>query len=611
MKRLRKTETNVAALSLLLLAGCGGADSAHLGEGSEGEPGVQRAAISTENAASLFITATSVVNDPSRTSEPCTAVAADANKVWTIGHILTKEAAKSNPVVTPATYASNWMNTWNTTVSINGQSVQALKGRDVLNAWHQFAGSNTTLPLQKAPFRLLSIVNRIDLRKHRPFGEPLGGEIRFIFGIYSPDPGGPACPLPQFAMDPNSTIIVEYSPNKADENQVKDLATRWRNLRNLTGSAYLSALQVLTEEVINSGKLLHIRTNEFPQSPATPAEPDGWNMAEFAPDSHGVLRRTILEQSPTMALSGGTSTLLGNFIWQNRDPLFANAFDFELTGSGPQDPIGEYVVPDKFAGTNTWFRGSINEMGIANDDDFWNAPTPSGADGLTFVQARFRFSIGTCRGCHGRDTATGFNHVAPAQLGQEAFLSAFVSGPTDVEDAVLPGFFRSFDEMTRRAIDQDILVFGGAVRQPVFGNNYTLRFVGDSKCLDSAGNNTTEGAFSQAYDCHGNANQRLSLVSVGNHVYSLKYKHSGKCLDIQNGSTASGARVIQATCNSSRGSQKLLLDSFESPTYRLLRFQHSNLCLLEQAQPNGVPPRIIQGACPAVGNAGPGFQFVE
>jgi hypothetical protein len=167
--------------------------------------------------------------------------------------------------------------------------------------------------------------------------------------------------------------------------------------------------------------------------------------------------------------------------------------------------------------------------------------------------------------------------------------------------------------MVRRENDLRNLVNGRPVLLPTFGNNYTVRFVTGNKCLDSAGNNSTDGAFSQLFTCHGNANQRLSLVSVGANVYNLKYKHSGKCIDVQNGSTSSGARVVQMSCNSSRTSQKLTLEtrSGVTPAARVLRFQHSNMCLLVQNQATADSTPVIQGACPASTDFAKGFNLVE
>jgi hypothetical protein len=52
--------------------------------------------------------------------------------------------------------------------------------------------------LEKAPFRLSAIVNRLDLRTFRPENEPLGGEVRFVFaGTGSETSACPPSPLEQ------------------------------------------------------------------------------------------------------------------------------------------------------------------------------------------------------------------------------------------------------------------------------------------------------------------------------------------------------------------------------------------------------------------------------
>jgi hypothetical protein len=233
--------------------------------------------------------------------------------------------------------------------------------------------------------------------------------------------------------------------------------------------------------------------------------------------------------------------------------------------------------------------------------------------------ARFRFSIGTCRGCHSGETGTAFLHIVPQGIGAEASRSAFLSGGVLVPDVADPNISRSLDEMFRRENDLRDLVNGAPVMNPVLGNNYTVRFqpgTTGGKCLDSAGNTTADNAVSQLWTCHGNGNQRLSLVSVSAGVYNLKYKHSGKCIDIQNGSTANGARVVQLTCNSSRASQKLTISTLGgtplfTPAPRLLRFQHSGLCLLVQNQGTGDGTAIIQGTCPSSTDYAKGFDLVE
>jgi hypothetical protein len=231
-----------------------------------------------------------------------------------------------------------------------------------------------------------------------------------------------------------------------------------------------------------------------------------------------------------------------------------------------------------------------------------------------WIQARFRFSVGTCRGCHGGDTGTPLLHIGPPGIpGQEAVRSAFLKGPVTVADRVWTDTFRSFDEMTRRENDLRGLVNELPVTLPVLGNNYKVRFHASGKCLDSVGNTTSDGALSALYDCHGKDNQRLSLVpapGAGAGVYNLKYKHSGKCVDVQNASVSAGARIEQRTCDSTRRSQQLTLSVLTGtvPNSRVLRFKHSLRCLVPgNGTADGTP--VFQATCPI--DFAKGFHLVE
>ena len=606
-------KSGVAAIVAVLLMGCGDFD-----RGAFDDPatvGVSRSALTTTANQSLLITDISVTRDAARTKDPCSAVPGDENRVWTIGHMLKREAEKNG--ISPSTYVANWISAWTGTVTINGQTVPPLLGPAVRDDWQRFAGGSTALPLHKAPFWLLAIASRLDLRKHRPLGEPLGGEVRFVFGMLQAGTNNPACPTTAHAQ--LSTVILEYSPAKTDENQVQDFGRRWLALASMTGSTYRSALQNLTEEVINNGRLLRIRTNEGIDLGRVGGTAR-WHLGEFTPNATTkFLQRSTIKQAPTMALATNDSQLLSNWIWSNRGDLVANAFDleFESAGSGAVTafPIGSYSVPNQFPGTTTWFRGSLNDTNNNNTEDFFSGPFPQGmTEGqlLEWSDARFRFSVGTCRGCHGADAAGSSQIMPQSGPGTQAGRSPFLNGPVTIDDPTGLGFPRTLDEMSRRENDLRNLVNGAAVTGPVFGNNYKVRFANGGKCLDSAGNTTTEGAFSQLFTCHGNGNQRLSLVSAGSFLYNLKYKHSNKCIDVQNASTSSGARVVQTTCNSSRPSQKLEFSVVTgTPERRVLKFQHSNLCLLVENQGTADGTRIVQATCPTYSEGGKGFDLVE
>lgn len=610
---LREAKLGFAA-ALLALA-CGGIPGEEPYEVGE-DVGSDSSALTTTANQSLLITMTSVTRDSTRTEDPCSTTPSDENKVWSIGHLLKREAEKNG--IVPSTYVNAWMNAWTSSAFINGQMVPPLNGPNVRTYWQRFAGGSTGLPLHKAPFYLLAIVNRPDLRKHRPLGEPLGGEVRFVFGILGASQNNPPCPT--VSADPVSTIILEYSPAKADENQVRDFHRRWLDLSTMTGAAYRTALQNLTEEVVNSGRLLRIRTNDGPIGGKVGGAQTGWDFVEFEPNATTkLLQRSTIKQSPSMALAGGF-LLMSDWIWANRAPLYQNAFDYEIGRTGNRTvtnlPIGSYSVPNQFPGTPTWFRGAME----SSTTTAWSPQPPIGlppSQSLDWIEARFRFSVGTCSGCHGSETGTAFLHIHPGQgPGFEAARSDFLKGTVLVVDPVTPTHNRTFNEMGRRENDLRNLVDGYPVLVPVFGNNYTVRFRNSGKCMDSEGDNGNENAFSVLWPCHGNRNQRLSLVSAGNGVYNLKYKHSGKCIDVLNGSTSNGARVVQATCNANRASQKLSLSAVGgsppgTPAPRLLKFQHSNLCLVVQNQSTSNGTWIVQATCPGSQEHTKAFDLVE
>lgn len=616
----RRSQLAKAAIVLFSMVGCG--ELTVDGEFANEEAVTQtRSALTATADQSLVITAPWVTRNGDRTGDPCTSVAGDENtKEWSFGHMMKEEAA--NRGVTASAFVTSFMDAWTTTANINGQTVPTSWGPILRDSWNFFAG-NTTLPLHKAPFKLIAIVNRIDLRKHRAFGEPLGGELRFVFGFL----GGAQCPTG--TAEAEASMIVEYSPNKGNENEVKDYATRWLALSTMAvgttaeRDAYRNALQNLTEEVILNGKLLRIRTNELRGTPAGKT----WDLTELEPNpSTGLFRRVTVKQSPTMALING-SQAMSDWIWANRGTLFANAFDQEWGRGGRAatvPPIASYSVPNTFPGTSTFFRGGFNMIGAdpaavppappRSFPGFFGGPNPTGlpagSEGA-WSEARFRFSVGTCTGCHSSETGTAILHISPTSSGAQR--SPWLSGTVTVTDPVT-GSTRSFDEMARRETDLRKLVNGAAVTDPVFGNNYTVRFKTSNKCLDSAGNTTNDGDLSQLWACHGNGNQRLTLVEVGagSGVYNLKYKHSGKCIDVQNASTSSGARVEQRACSSNRNSQKLTLSTVAGalPYPRLLKFQHSNLCLLVQNNGTTDGTAIVQGTCPTTDQT-KAFDLVE
>jgi len=120
---------------------------------------------------SLVITAPGVLNDSTRTWDPCTG-AGNPNGVWTFKHLMTEMANQPLTGIAPPTFTEQWLKHWTFNPSINGWSVPARPAitTKLLNSWPRV---NNALDLTRSPFKLVAIVNRPDLAN--PRGGAYGG----------------------------------------------------------------------------------------------------------------------------------------------------------------------------------------------------------------------------------------------------------------------------------------------------------------------------------------------------------------------------------------------------------------------------------------------------
>jgi hypothetical protein len=581
----------------LLSSACGGDNSVDsdgsVATGGE-DVGEVASALTTAAQHSLVIKHLAVVENSARTVESCRAVATDPDtKVWSLPYLLKKEAARYG--ITPTTYVANWLNAWNSSSTVNGQSVPVKGAPQVIAAWPKNASGQYRL--EKAPFRLSAIVSRLDLRTFRPENEPIGGEVRFVFTVT--DSEASACP----PGAQEQMIILEYSTGRADENAVLDWAKRWYALGNLdrNSSTYLTELQKLTDETLQRGKLERLRTNEVALfETVTP----GWFLTEFVPSAGGSLVRATVKQTPLDALKGANgSANLATFI-------AANLTNFETVFQVPQKGFmynagNGYRVADRFPDNST-FRGAFANVSKVSAPSYWSAPKPANIDTYSWSLARHRFSLGTCNGCHGGENPNGslVFHVKPRFAGTETQLSPFLAGQTTLTDPV-DGTQRTYNEMQRRQDDLHWLANEMPLGNPVYGNYYKMRFQHSSKCLDLEFESTAGGGLVKQYGCHGRGNQRLTWIDRGNNEFSIRFKHSGLCLDVENGSSANGAKVVQKTCSSAISSQRFTwfaTSGTNSPL--ILTFKHSGKCLRVQNQSTSDGAQVIQDACSYVPERG-------
>lgn len=378
---------------------------------------------------SLLIRDPAVVKDPSRTFDVCTG-AGNPDGVWTFKHLVTEMANEAETGVTPEEFVRMWLSQWETSQNVNGWNIADRKNsirNRVIGPWEAASGGpENPLDLNIAPFQLLALANRVDLRENLTYGGGSAGEGRFVFQVMD------GCNPMQF------TVIFEYGIEKQSCSAVQNWGQRWVNLGNMVlgSAAYNTALENITESFVqanaapskpNGSALNQLRTNEI-------ALGGPWELREFVIADAGWNQHLL--KPNTVTLTPDTSL--------NDTPTLRNYFASGISG-----------VPLRFPTMADPFRGGAS---IApNSDFFWNAPNFPTT--LAQAEQRQEFSLNTCNGCHTRETGTSFTHIKPGAI--PAALSGFMTGITVTDPAPPPGIItitRRFNDLERRSADLDGLV---------------------------------------------------------------------------------------------------------------------------------------------------------
>ncbi len=377
-----------------------------------------------------------VVEDPVRTFDPC---GPGGNPMgtpmgpWTFGYLMEEMVNQPSSGILPADFVLEWMDQWTTVQSANGQTIPArVAMQDFIDRWLDESAVNGAPPgqldLSIAPFRLMAIVNRVDLRENASYGGGNCGEGRFVFGLLNTD----SCqPVP-------FTVIFEYGVNMNTCSSCKAYASDWLDLQNhpMGSPNYLDGLEALThvftDRNTNPGKpngssINQIRTNENALNPL-------WELREFNLENSGLLSHVTAKQNPIQALNN--TTALESWVSTELTSICA----------------ATHTVPDTFAGS-PFLAAHVPY----NAGDFFDFPGSTAS--IQNLCARFELSLNSCSGCHARETNTFFTHVGAAgtrQLGQPAALSGFLTGaagPNPVADPVGVNAPRTFNDLARRQID--------------------------------------------------------------------------------------------------------------------------------------------------------------
>jgi hypothetical protein len=303
--------------------------------------------------------------------------------------------------------------------TVNGFTLPPRPG--VQQVLSSMRGPDGKLDLSQPAFRLLAIVNRIDLNDNDGVSATTAGEGRFVFG-FAP-----------FGQTLQATLIIEYSIPATSKTQIVDLANAWHALRALPfpSEQYNAALQAVTERFTargaapgrpNGSALGQVRTNDFFQFSFA------WEFREFHLDAvSGMLVPSPVALTPDRSFN--FSPQLGRFAVANEPAILAE----------------KHIVP-------LMFEGAPFQGGNVDASDFftWQVPNVS-------PETRHRFARNTCNGCHTQSETGGAEfQVRPRFPFQEASLSGFLLG-ADVVDPQA-GVIRHFNELGRRGRIQHDLV---------------------------------------------------------------------------------------------------------------------------------------------------------
>lgn len=363
-------------------------------------------------AKELVITDLSVIESADETTfDPARKSGTHKRGAWSFGRLVHNmlPKAKRDDARAASQFVFGWLSQWESDQQPNEMvSLAPARARirdEVIDPWKADSGctgsdEDCVLDMGKAPFRLIAIVYRPDLRiLGKPGVDGIGGEGRFVFELVSKNATEAA------AKTKKMTVIFEYSLPIRTNIEILLWAYRWHTLGALPfGSFYNAALRSITNDFAgpdadrrrpNGNALNQLRTNEVVLVHPVPGDIGRrWELREFRLQTGGLAMHPV-GQEPSrdfdVAPRGTRSAELGDWLVENADAVKANT----------------HKIPDAWLGNMSFVGTGFGAWGSGA-----GGPIKDSAGVAVPEDVRKPFALNTCAGCHRHETDTrSFLHL--------------------------------------------------------------------------------------------------------------------------------------------------------------------------------------------------------
>ncbi len=347
----------------------------------------------------------------------------------------------------------------------------------VLELWPELYDQDTD-DVGRGPFRLLAVVNRMDLAGDtdprgngpamlpRPFGEG-----RLIFGLIDPiaEAAGKPYPLTFIleyklpALDSDLDVDLDYDYSCHGDNAAscfrsdwETVLTRWSQVwRELSAirdsettgydtNSFRTQLRQIARAFASPDNFAALRANVQLTNANNSVEHELRSWYLFQPQWNLIPRR--LRNEPYRCASTGTelASIVESFWDSETQDLIMEPFRFVDDGRAYEIPrrVIDFPYPSLGLETSTPIAGcetteydiytpvgdswaNLARVARVQEEDVW---TPSGLDTPESEAKRHAFAIRTCSGCHSAESGAFGFHVSPRLEGKGSRVSRFLKG---------------------------------------------------------------------------------------------------------------------------------------------------------------------------------------